>query len=196
MKPILRLLPLLAVLAGCASSPTPLLYTLQPVSGATVATPALGVELRRVGLAGYLDRPEMVRGVHDYRLHIDDQARWAEPLGTMLGRVLTEDLVQRLPRAAVFAESGAISTRPDLVLEVDILRLDADEDGALVLLAQTALRPENTTGHATTLRLRLPVTGSDAAHEAAAMSAAIATLADRIAAQIASGSPAQTAHVP
>ena len=58
----------------------------------------------------------------------------------MLGRVLTEDLVERLPGAAVFSESGAISTRPDLVLEIDVQRFDTDATGTLVLLAQVAVR--------------------------------------------------------
>jgi uncharacterized lipoprotein YmbA len=179
-----RILPLLALLAGCAGSPALPLYTLQPVPGEAVATRRLGIELRRVGLAGTLDRPELVRGTRDFRLIVDDQAHWAEPLQAMLERVLTEDLVQRLPNASVFAESGAISTRPDLVLEIDIQRFDEDPDGTLVLLAQLALRPEGGTAYATTLRLRQNVGGGDAPAQAAAMSAVLGALADRIALQI------------
>jgi uncharacterized lipoprotein YmbA len=187
MMRMLRLLPLLAALVGCATSPTPNLYTLQAVSGAAVATQPVSVELRRIGLAGYLDRPELVKGSREYRLLIDDSSRWAERLGPMLDRVLTENLVQRLPKAAVFAESGAISTRADVVLEIDIQRLDAELDGTLVLLAQLALRPQGGVARASTIRLTQAVAGSGAAAQAAAMSAALGGLADRIAGLVAGG---------
>ncbi len=175
---------LVALLAGCALSPTPMLFTLAPVSGAAVATHAISIELHRIGLAGYLDRPELVRGTRDYHLVLDETAHWAEPLGTMLDRVLSEDLVQRLPQSSVFRESGAISTRPDLVLEIDIQRIDRDGDGPLVLLAQIATRPSNGIARVSTVRLQQDLISSDATSQAAAMSAALGGLADRIAAQI------------
>jgi uncharacterized lipoprotein YmbA len=175
---------LMALVAGCALSPTPTLYTLAPINGQIVTAPAMSIELRRIGLAGYLDRPELVRGTRDYHLVLDDKSHWAEPLGTMLDRVLSEDLVLRLPQATVFRESGAISTKPDLIVEIDIQRLDSDRDEALVLLAQIALRPERGTARASTLRLQQAVGGTNATSQAAAMSAALGALADRIAAQI------------
>ena len=172
------------LLTACATSPTPTLYVLQSVPGTIVATKAVGVELRRISLAGYLDRPEMVCGPRDFRLVVDDQSRWGEPLGAMLNRVLTEDLVQRLPAASVFAESGAISTKPELVLELDVQRLDTEADGNVTLLAQLALRPLDGTAKATTLRLRQHVTGEGAASQAQAMSAALGALADEIAGRV------------
>jgi uncharacterized lipoprotein YmbA len=177
---------LLMGLAGCASSPTPDLYTLAAQPGHPVATRKMSVELRRIGLAGYLDRAEIVRGTTDFRLRVADSDRWGEPLGHMLERVLTEDLVTRLPQASVFAESGAISTRPDMVLEIDIQRLDADASGTLVLLAQTALRPDGGTATAQTVRLTspLPVPASTQA-QVAAMSLLIGQLADRVAEKLA-----------
>ncbi len=186
MRPVLALCLALGWLAGCASSPTPSLYVLQPVAGPVKQTRVMNVELRRISLAGYLDRPEMVRGPRDYRLSVDSNARWAEPLGGMLERVLTEDLVQRLPQAAVFAEAGAISTRPDLVLELDVQRLDSDAEGHVVVLAQVALRPEGGVARATTLRLRQDIGGvGSPADQAAAISAVIGSLADEIGARVA-----------
>lgn len=168
-------------LAGCQASPTPDLWTIAVVPGASVATRPIGIELRRVGLAGYLDRAEIVRGMSGYRLRVGDGDRWGEPLGGMVGRVLTEDLVERLPQASVFVESGAISTRPDVVVEVDIQRFDADADGGLVLLAQIAVRPEGSMARAATIRLVTPVAAGTAQAQVAAMSAALGALADRVA---------------
>ena len=177
---------LLALLAGC-TSPTPSLFTLAAVPGTERHLPAHSVELRRVGLAGYLDRPEIVSGEADYRLQLAHNDRWGESLGSMLGRVITEDLVERLPGAAVFSESGAISTRPDLVLEIDVQRFDTDATGTLVLLAQIAVRRADAreAAHAETLRL-IGHPASPATRDlVAAMSAALGELADRIVAMLA-----------
>jgi uncharacterized lipoprotein YmbA len=179
---------LAASLAGCGTSPTPDLYTLAAKPGPVVSTRKLSVELRRIGIAGYLDRPEIVRGTVDYRLHVAGNDRWGEPMAGMLDRVLTEDLVERLPQAAVFAESGAISTKPDIVLEIDIQRLDADADGTLVLLAQVAVRPDGQIARASTIRLTQPIAAQPAGTaeaQVAAMSVALGQLADRIADSIA-----------
>ncbi len=186
-RSLLALAALLAFLSGCGTSPPPVLYTLAAQPGPAIATRKISVELRRVGLAGYLDRPELVRGTVDFRLQVSDGDRWGEPLGRMLDRILTEDLVQRLPDASVFAESGAISTRPDTVLEIDIQRLDADLGGSMVLLAQIAVRPDGKTASALTIRLTAPIGGAGSRAHAAAMSVIVAQLADRVANLLARG---------
>jgi uncharacterized lipoprotein YmbA len=167
---MLRFLVVLALalpaLAGCGTSPPPVLYTLASQPGPVVHTRKISVELRRVGLAGYLDRPEIVRGTVDFRLQVTDGDRWGEPLGRMLDRI---------------AESGAISTRPDTVLEIDIQRLDADPGGMMVLLAQVAVRPEGKAASAQTIRLTTPITGAGSQAHAAAMSVVVGQLADRVA---------------
>lgn len=169
----------MTALAAC-SSPTPNLYTLVATAGAALPTPRLAVELRRISLAGYLDRGEIVRGTVQYQLKVSDIDRWGEPLGRMLERVLTEDLVMRLPNAAVFTEAGAISTRPDRVLEVDVQRLDP-QSGTVVLLAQIAVRHEGGVASADTVRLTAPLSDPGAASQVAAMSAVVGQLADTLA---------------
>ena len=169
-------------LAGCAS-PDPDLFTLAALPGQPSSARVQSVELRRIGLAGYLDRPEIVRATAQYRLHVADNERWGEPLGRMVERVLTEDLVQRLPHAAVFAESGAISTQPEEVLEIDIQRFDADAQGQVVLLAQVAVRHERGRAAASARTVRLTVTPASASTPdlVAAMSATLGQLADAVA---------------
>jgi uncharacterized lipoprotein YmbA len=178
---MLMLLLLLLFPAACAS-PNPDFYTLAAVPGTVAHIAARSVELRRIGLAGYLDRPEIVRSSASYRLRVASNERWGEPMGSMLERVFTDDLVQRLPDTAVFSESGAISTNPDLVLEVEVQRFDADASGAVVLLAQVAIRhgDERQAARARTLRLTaLPVSPSTDAY-VAAMSRTLADLADQV----------------
>jgi len=172
--------------AGCGASPSPNLYALAAQPGPAVRSRAMSVELRRIGLAGYLDRPEIIRGTVQYRLQVRDLERWGEPLGGMVERVLTEDLVGRLPQAAVFNESGAISTHPDAVMEIDIQRLDADPSGQVVLLAQVAVRPDGKTATATTIRLSVPLADDSTQAHVAAMSTALGLLADRLSERITS----------
>lgn len=181
-----RAVALLALLLTSCASPQPAFYTLAAIPGTPGTARVRAIELRRVGLAGYLDRPEIVRESNDYRVRFQTTERWAEPLGTLIERVFTENLVQRLPGTSVYGESGAISTRPDLVIEVDILRLDP-EAGQAVLLAQIAIRTDGrkdqTTARAEVVRLAAPA-GSTTRDLAAAESALLGRLADAVAARL------------
>ena len=179
-----RLLPSLLLagsLSACTSPPIDL-YTLAALPGSPVRTGPHSIELRRIGLAGYLDRPEIVRAAANYRLLVTGRDTWAEPLGRMLERVLTENLQQRLPDAAVFAEAGAISAPPDIILELDIQRLDPDATGAVVLLAQIGIRHDGARPPASPRTLRLTATpaGPTTADLAGAMSTALAQLSDTL----------------
>jgi uncharacterized lipoprotein YmbA len=175
-------------LAGC-SSPDPTLYTLDPVPGQIFATSLHTIEVRKPGLAGYLDRSAIVLKNDSFKLSTNSQERWGEPLGDMIGRVLTQDLTQRLPGAGVFDQSGAITAYPDARLEVDILNFDPTGDGAVVLNASYAL--ESGTGHhpiaSRHVTLTAPSAGG-AANLAATMSGLLGQLADQIARD--AGSPA------
>lgn len=183
-----RLLALGAALclARCASPPVNL-YTLATVPGTPRTISARRVELRRVGLAGYLDRPEIVRSAADYRLQLNEQDRWGEPLASMVGRVLSADLMQRLPGTSVYSDVGAITARPDLVLEVDVQRFDTDPDGSVVLVAQIGVRHDSGGGGnlAETLRVAVPQGGVGTSAQVAAMSAAIGQFADQVASRLA-----------
>lgn len=180
----------LSGVAGCAS-PNPDLFTLAAVPGTAQPLRARTVELRRVGLAAYLDRPEIVRSDAQYRLKVSGIDRWGEPMGSMLERVFTEDLVQRLPNSSVFSESGAISTRPDLVLEVDVQRLDANAAGDIVLLAQVAIQHEDSerTAAATQVRLTIHSASARTTELVAAMSTVLGDLADEVAHKLAQNGP-------
>jgi hypothetical protein len=171
----------LALLAGCAS-PSPEFFTLAALPGPAVHLAAHGIEVRRIGLAGYLDRPEIVRSSAGFRLRLAQNQRWGEPLSGMLDRVFAEDLVERLPDTPVFSESSAVSTMADLVLEVDVQRFDTDTDGTVVLLAQVAVRHNDASrpAEARTIRLTAPAASASTRDQVAAMSRALADLADRV----------------
>jgi uncharacterized lipoprotein YmbA len=166
----------LMLLTGCAS-PTPDLFTLAPVPGEVLPGSPAVVQLRDIGLAKYLDRPQIVRSTEDHRVRLGNNERWGEPLGAMLSRVLAENLRQRLPGTVVFGEGGAITAEPNAIVEVDVQRLDADGAGAVVLVAQAARRG----GATRAVRMSVQPASSDTSDQVGAMSVAVGQLADTIA---------------
>jgi uncharacterized lipoprotein YmbA len=171
-----------AILSGCAS-PDANFYTLQPVPGpmatASSLTLAKDIEVRTPGLAGYLDRSDVVLKDADYRLGVNEQQRWAEPLADMIGRVLTEDLAQRLPQNSVFGQGGAISADPDARVEVDIQRFDADASGTVTLSAQVAI--EAGRSHAPLMTRHVALTATPASPAPAALAATLSDLLGQLA---------------
>ena len=176
---------LLSSLAGCAS-PDPVFYTLQPAPGTALPGGPATVEVRRPGLAGYLDRSDVVLRSAGYQLDVNGQIRWAEPLGDMIGRVLTQDLSQRLPGSSVFSQSGAITADAQLRVEVDVQGFDTDASGQVVLTAELAVERGATHIPLATRHVILTAapSGPGPANLAAAMSGLLGQLADRLATDV------------
>jgi uncharacterized lipoprotein YmbA len=177
----LLLAPLL--LASCRSA-DPSLYTLAPARGVPRAgAPAL-VELRRPGIAGYLDRSEIVRANTPYQLQMQSGQRWGEPFGDMVARVLAEDLNNRLPGTSVFTSTGAITADAGARVELDLQRFDADASGQVQLLAQVAVTRggNRAAAKAQTIRITVTPASSATADYVAALSRALGEAADQIAA--------------
>ena len=174
-------LALPVLMAACASA-EPAYYTLIARPGVSAGAGPKLVELRRIGLAGYLDRPEIVRNNADYRLRIPAGERWGEPLGDLFARVLAEDLGTRLTGSSVFTSAGAISATADVTVELDLQRFDLDPSGDVLLLAQVAAsRGRGGRAAAQTVRLSVRPAGATTTDLVAAMSVALGQLADRVA---------------
>lgn len=171
---------LLALLAtACATSPAPTLYTLAPTQGAERRGAPRIIELRAIGLARYLERSQIVRSSEDFRLDLLPNEWWGEPLDTMLSRILTQNLSQRLPGTTIFAENGAVTALPDAMLGINIQRLDQSRSGQVVLTAQISVSRKDAT--ARTITLQVAPSGGGTPALVAAMSEAVGQLADRIA---------------
>ena len=178
-------LPLTGALlaAGCGGSPEPNYYTIVPRNGPTLPRGPKVIVLKDIGLASYLDRREIVKSSEGYKLDIRANDWWGEPLAGLLGRVLVVELGQRLPGSTVYAESGAISADPNVLVGVNIQRLDADKAGSLILIAQVGAefnRPRRTA--ARTFTISKPLATPDTPGLVAAISDAVGELADGIAA--------------
>jgi uncharacterized lipoprotein YmbA len=169
----------LASFAAACSSPNPLLYTLATTPGAERRGAPKVIELRTIGLARYLERSQIVRSSEDFRLDVLGNEWWGEPLDTMLSRILSQNLTQRLPGTTIFAESGAVTAVPDAMLGVNIQRMDQARNGAVMLIAQVSVTRRETT--ARTITIQVTPGGSGTPSLVAAMSEAVGQLADQVA---------------
>jgi uncharacterized lipoprotein YmbA len=185
LTPAGLLLACLVALAACAS-PDPVLYAIGVQDGPTVSGASKTVELRDIGLAGYLDRQHIVLGSDGYRLQVLSNDSWGEPLGGMIGRVLAVELAQRLPGSNVYSGRSSISLSPDAIVEVNIQRMDAGADGNLALLAQVAVKfTRKTQPVVRTFTISRPLAAVTPGNEVPAISSAVGELADGIASMLA-----------
>ena len=135
-------------LAGCLGGPSgpTNFYMLSPLSPTQAGTSAATAEGRiRIGLATvvipeYLNRNEIVFNLDNTVYQLAEFNQWAEPLNDNLTRVLAENLTNLLHEDSIDVFLASDSSIPaDYRLEVDVLRLDGNLGGQVVLISQWAL---------------------------------------------------------
>jgi len=180
---------------GCGSSPNTTYYALAAVSG-TARQASLGaIEVRRPGIAGYLDRTEILAQWDGQRLQLANNAGWAEPIAAMIGRVLADDLSERLPGTIVFSAGSDLSMPTTTVVELLIRKFDYGSDGHVHLLALWSVRGGGQpSARAASLRAR-PTTDETGAI-VAAMSGLLGQLADEIASELQARGAAPISRAP
>src|SRR5581483_1764557 len=128
-----------------------------------------------------LDRLELVARTGPNSVRIDDGDRWSAPLADMARSVLAQDLAARLPAGAVVMPDAPMPPGTQRLV-VTMAQFGLDADGAARLVASWSLL----TGDDDTVALRRQVAltaapaQSGAAGDAAAMSALLGQLADRV----------------
>jgi len=175
--------------SGCASSPPVHFYTLDPVESPHPAATASRVPIQ-VGAAHLppeLDRKTMVFQSAANSLTISEQERWGAPLADLLRRVLTQDLIQRLPKGKVILPENP-APPGTAVIALDILRFQKGPSGAVVLEGSwsVATAGSDQAGPQYALVLSVPAPGGGAAEQARAMSQLVGLLADDITARYSS----------
>ena len=174
-------------LLACGSSPPMRYYTLKAVApAAPIASVAntLVVRVEPVVIPPELDRLELVSRSGPYRLRISDSERWAAPLDDQIRRVLTEDLSERLPPHSLADPNEPATTEPRRLLSIEISEFYSNEACSTTLSAQWSLRsPAGGSEHGSeTVEPGSPASCTASGFALpAAMSSALATLADRLA---------------
>ena len=144
LRPAAALLPVLALLVACSSTPQPVqLYRLAaapPASavaaaGATTGTPAAVWQLvPPVRLPEYLDRDAILVPTGQSGLQALAGHRWAEPLRESVPRLLRQDLATLLGESRVWGAplpAGVVVTQQ---LRVEVLALEPAPDRSAVTL--------------------------------------------------------------
>ncbi|MBP2232904.1 putative lipoprotein YmbA [Azospirillum agricola] len=167
------------LLAGC-QTPDSRLYTLSvlPPDGPVGAAAGGALALGALELPPLVDRPQIVRRIDSNRVETLEFDRWAEPLADGLRATLAADLAARLPGRSVLPVAGSAPAAGTAVLSVSVLRFEATADGRVVLDAQWGAA----NGPRRRDSVEIRAANGEPAALVAAMSRAVAALADRMAA--------------
>lgn len=179
-------LVLLAFLAasGCSTPPTKF-YTLSAVREGAAAGAAAGGRVVAVGpisIPDYVDRPGIVVRENENQVRVASFDQWAGSLQDMLSRVLREDLAARLPGDRIVAfpqvEDVAFTRR----VAIEITRFDVSASGEAVVGARWQIHDRGGAPAALNeSEARAQAAGSTYDQRVAALSQALAQLADEVA---------------
>ena len=122
---------LAASLTGCI--PASNAYVLTPVPGTALTGTPMTVSVRGVALPQWLQRGDVVRATDVPLPDEVPSAWWAEPLDVMIGRVATQDLIQRMPGSYVFFDPRPPFTPADVWVELTFSRFDTNRDGIVLV---------------------------------------------------------------
>ena len=133
MKNIIPSFLTILALSGCGTSPDPTFYTLAPLSGATTTSIEGTIKVVQPDLPKFLDRPDFVSQSGLYQVNVNERVNWAEPLGSLIERVLASDLAARLPMASIETDADDETSAPRLIIESKIDQFNAVSKGEVSL---------------------------------------------------------------
>lgn len=192
----------LAGLGGCSGTPESHYYLLG--SDADIASedrsadgPVLFVDPTTI--APYADRSQMVTRAADGQVTFAEFEVWAQPIGSLITAALVDELARRFGPDRVMATPARIDLDADYRLGVDVLRLDTNEAGEVVLDARWTLLGGADQHVVTTRRTRLverPADPTSHPQRVAAVNEALVQLGSQIAEEISSAAPATNRMAP
>jgi uncharacterized lipoprotein YmbA len=134
------LLTLLAAVAGGCGLVDGPSYVLTPVPGYALTGSPGTVAVRPIVLPQFLQRTGIVQGAD---MPLTDGAVptewWAEPLDLMIGRVVTQNLTQRLPGVRVVFDPHPPFTVSDVWIELTLEHFDTNQTGDAVVQAHVGV---------------------------------------------------------
>ncbi len=111
-------------LVGCAASVEPRFHSLAPSLTSAPAAVPLSVGIEPVDVAAVLARRELVLRPTPTEVTLTGDDLWAEPVDSMLQRVLAEDIARALGIAQVVRLPTRVPSTPDRLVEVQMLELE------------------------------------------------------------------------
>jgi uncharacterized lipoprotein YmbA len=123
-------LALVALLAGCSSSPRSNYYLLTAKHGAAPTGAEHSLGIGPIEIPEYLNRSNMVYNRQGNKLQVANLDSWAEPLDEGVKRVMAINLAQLLNTHEVRSFPWHPKRAPDYGVQLNILALDANEQEA------------------------------------------------------------------
>jgi len=173
------------LLAACAAQPDHF-YTLSAVPEAALAPrPAITTQVvLGISIPTVADRREMVLGGEGDRVAILEHERWAAPMSDLIAQTLGLDIERRRPDMLVAGRTFERSSST-VKVDIDIVRLSVRTAGNVALEAHWRIVDEQSKADNVGAEVfTAPVEGGDYAAVARALSTALGSLADRVAANL------------
>lgn len=131
---------LIALLAGCGTSPKSTFYTLssvtpQPREAAAGHAAPYSVAIGPITVPDTIDRPEIVTRSGSNRILINEYDRWAEPLRNEIPRIIAQDLMGLLDTYRVSAFPERADEDADYRVIIDIQRFESTLGGNATIAA-------------------------------------------------------------
>ena len=171
---------------GFFSRPKNQFYSLDTLPAETAPAGVAGtpIGIDTIELPPGLDRRGIVLRGADHKLEVRGTHQWAAPLEEMVIHTLAFDLANRLPEGAVILPGQARPAGAIRSISVAFEDLAPGPDSVFILDARWTLSEAG--GAKVTHHERIPIemASMDSPSVAATMSRALATLADRMAAQV------------
>ena len=133
---------MLAILAGCGSTPKEQFYTLSNGNGDRAALPAqdYAVAVGPVYVPDVVDRPHLVLRMSGSEVRISEQMRWAEPLKEGIARAVATNLAVDLQNGRVSPRALPAAGVPDYYVIIDVQDFDSVLGKAATLEVMWTLR--------------------------------------------------------
>jgi uncharacterized lipoprotein YmbA len=134
----------------------------------------------------YVDRPQMVTQEKNGTLNIAQFDRWAEPLDSVILRLLDEDLAMMLPGANTVKFPWSVNNPVRYQVGLDIIQMDSDLAKNLTLIARWHIYDADNRQTVFSKRSEVitPIAGHNYSGLSEALSAAIASLSSEMAEQL------------
>lgn len=151
-----------------------------PAEGARAAVGGTPLGLDGVELPPGLDRRGIVLRGADHKLEVRGTHQWASPLEEMVIHTLAFDLANRLPEGLMILPGQARPSGAMRSVSVTFEDLAPGPDGMFVLDARWTVTSPGAAELTRHERITVPLESTESPAVVAAMSRALATLADRI----------------
>jgi uncharacterized lipoprotein YmbA len=172
----MRKIVALLLLTGCSffSRTKNQIYSLDRIPGSVASIRGVPIGIDSVELPPGFDRKEIVVRKANNQLDVRGTQQWSATLGQSVLHALAFDLADRLPAGMVILPGAA---KPTGMRSIDLVfeEIAAGPDAKVVIDARWGTSHEH---------IEVPIASLDSANVATGMSQALATLADRIVAQL------------